>query len=81
MQVQVGMVVRATAGKEQDGFYVVTRLEDGFVWLADGKHRTLEKPKRKNMRHIRPTRHVWELDGMTDRALRRKLRDTLQGGN
>ncbi len=75
MQLKIGMVVCATAGKEKDSFYVVTQLDGNAVYLADGKHRTLEKPKRKNVRHIRPTSTVWELDGLTDRALRRKLQE------
>ncbi len=75
MQLQVGMVVCATAGKEKDNYYVVTELDGKAVYLADGKHRTLTKPKRKNVRHIRPTAQVLELTGLTDRALRRKLQE------
>ena len=75
MQLQKGMVVRATAGKEQGGFYLVTALEGQFVSLADGRRRPLEKPKRKNVRHIAPTHTVWETEGLTDRELRRRLHD------
>lgn len=83
MQLQVGMVVCATAGKEKDNYYVVTQLDGNAVYLADGKHRTLEKPKRKNVKHIRLTSAVWELNGLTDRALRRKLNEcnATLGGN
>ena len=42
MQLQAGMVVQATAGKEQNGFYLVTALEGHCALLADGKHRPLE---------------------------------------
>lgn len=75
MQLQRGMVVCATAGKEKDNYYIVTQLDGKAVYLADGKHRTLSKPKRKNVRHIRPTTEVWELNGLTDKALRRKLQE------
>lgn len=82
MQLQVGMVVCATAGKEKDNFYIVTQLDGRAVYLADGKHRTLSKPKRKNVKHIRPTTEIWELKEITDRALRRKLqeRNAILGG-
>ena len=73
MRLEIGRVVRCIAGKEQDGFYIVTGLEDGFVLLADGKHRPLGKPKRKNVKHIRSTDTVWEVGGLTDRALRKRL--------
>jgi ribosomal protein L14E/L6E/L27E len=75
MELQVGMVVCAAAGKEKDNFYIVTGMDGRFVYLADGKHRTLSKPKRKNVRHIRLTQTVWELEGLTDKALRRRLRE------
>ena len=76
-------MVCAAAGKEKDNFYIVTGMDGRFVYLADGKHRTLEKPKRKNVRHIRLTGTVWELEGLTDKALRRRLREcnAEQGGN
>lgn len=75
MQLQVGMVVCATAGKEKDNFYIVTGLDCNTVYLADGKHRTLDKPKRKNVKHIRLTTEVWDMNGLTDKALRRRLRE------
>jgi ribosomal protein L14E/L6E/L27E len=75
MQLTVGMVVCATAGKEKDSFYVVTQLDGNAVYIADGKHRTLEKPKRKNVRHIRATNTVWELSGLTNRSLRHRLHE------
>lgn len=82
MQFQVGMLVRATAGKEQDGFYLVTALGQGFALIADGKRRTLAKPKRKNIRHLAPTGTVWETEGLTDKALRTRLREyAAKGGN
>ena len=76
-----GRVVLCIAGKEKGSFYVVTGSEAGFVFLADGKHRTLDKPKRKNIRHIRLTDTVWEIAGLTDRMLRRQLSEYTQGGN
>ena len=80
MQLQRGMVVRCTAGKEQNGFYLVTAVEGSYVMLADGKRRPLDKPKRKNIRHIRLTDTVWETEGLTDRALRRKLQELSDKG-
>ena len=71
-----GQVVRSAAGHDKDGSFVVVRVEpDGYCAIADGKRRTLERPKRKNPRHLRPTRQWVELrDIASDRALRRILR-------
>ena len=54
-----GTVVIAAAGKEKGGFYVVTQVLDSrFVLIADGKRRPLEKPKKKNVAHLKRTNHV-----------------------
>ena len=80
MQLQTGMVVCVSAGKEQNQFFVIVRQEDSFVWIADGKHRTLEKPKRKNKKHVRATSTIWNLHDMTNKSLRCRLREH-KGGN
>lgn len=80
MQLQVGMVVRACAGKESGEIYLIVRQDASSVWLADGKHRTLQKPKRKNPKHVRPSSVLWNPDGLTDKALRQKLH-LLKEGN
>ena len=48
-----GEVVQSVQGRDEGRFYVVVRAENAFVWVADGKKRTLANPKRKNLRHVR----------------------------
>lgn len=79
MQLQIGTVVCAVAGKEKDNFYLIVRTDGHFIYLADGRHRTMEKPKRKNPKHVRPTQFCWNPDGLTDKALRQKLRLLKEG--
>ncbi len=80
MQLQTGMVVLVSAGKEKNGCYLIIRTDEKFVWIANGKDRTLQNPKRKNPRHVRPSGLIWNPDGMTDKMLRQKLR-VLKEGN
>ena len=49
---QVGQVVKATAGRDKGSFFAVTYAAGAEVYIADGKTRRLGKPKRKNARHI-----------------------------
>lgn len=71
---QTGCVVISAAGKDRDGWMVVVRRDDSFVWVADGRHRRLETPKRKNPRHLRLTPYWVEEPSMaTNRELRRAL--------
>ncbi|OUM87967.1 MAG: hypothetical protein BAA01_11080 [Bacillus thermozeamaize] len=50
-----GQVVLVTQGRDAGTFALVIRVEDErFVWIADGNKRRFDKPKKKNIRHIRP---------------------------
>ncbi len=40
------------AGHDKDSIYVIVKEEANMVYLADGKYKPLEKPKRKNKKHI-----------------------------
>ncbi|MCC8130465.1 MAG: KOW domain-containing RNA-binding protein [Ruminococcus sp.] len=75
MNVVKGSVVRSLAGRDRGGYFVAVDVTDRFVTIADGKERKLSSPKRKNVRHISPTSHVIELSGMTDKKLKRLLRE------
>ncbi|MBC8585961.1 KOW domain-containing RNA-binding protein [Youxingia wuxianensis] len=84
MPIGIGCVVKATAGRDADGFYVVCGIENGFVLLADGKRRKLEKPKKKNVKHVRKTNMQLDLNVITtDKGLRRALSplNVNEGGN
>ena len=45
-------LARSMSGHDKGRFYVVIKEEDGYVYLADGVLKTLEKPKKKNLKHI-----------------------------
>ncbi len=68
-----GSVVKSLAGRDQGGYYVAVEAEDRFVFIADGEERKLEKPKRKNVKHISPTRRVIDVTDLTNKKLKRLL--------
>ena len=73
MNVVKGSVVKALAGRDQGRFFVAVAAEDRCVYIADGKERRLENPKRKNVKHISPTGTAVDMTDMTDKKLRRIL--------
>lgn len=75
MELTVGTVVRAIAGRDRDGYFVVTGREGAFVTIADGKSRPIGQPKRKNIKHLRATRKTILLHEITDKKLRAALRE------
>ena len=45
-------VVISKAGRDQGKLFYVLQAQDGYLVLADGKIRRIEKPKRKKQRHV-----------------------------
>lgn len=80
MEIKKGKVVISSAGHDSGRWMVVVREDEGYVFIADGKERKLEAPKKKNIKHIRVTSKYLELEGMTNKKLRQAL-CTLAGGN
>lgn len=51
----IGTVVLSKAGHDKDKLFVVIEVCDSdYVMIADGKTRTLAKPKRKKIKHLKP---------------------------
>ena len=46
-------VVVSTAGRDCGSLFYVIGIEEEYLLLSDGRGRTLEKPKRKRLRHVR----------------------------
>ncbi|SHI49277.1 KOW domain-containing RNA-binding protein [Parasporobacterium paucivorans] len=51
-QYEIGTLVFSRAGHDKDNLYVIISEEPEYVFLADGKIKTIENPKKKNKKHI-----------------------------
>ena len=52
MEVDKSSLVVSKAGRDQGQLFYVIDEDEQYVYLADGKSRRLEKPKRKKRKHI-----------------------------
>ena len=51
--IRLGQLVSSKAGRDHGDFYlIVGKAEDRFLLLADGRMRTIQRPKKKNIRHL-----------------------------
>ena len=50
--VEISDVVVSTAGRDKGKWFYVIHEEPMYLYLANGKDRTLDKPKRKKRKHI-----------------------------
>lgn len=69
-----GMVVKSMAGHDSGSYYAVMRVENGFAYIADGKRRKAEAPKKKNPLHLQKTSAVIDVTDITNKKLRTALR-------
>lgn len=71
---KIGSIVRSTAGKNQDRFFVVVSMEQDCALVCDGRKRKLDHPKRKKCKHLEDTEHQLDLSAVTtNKQLRKAL--------
>ena len=52
MEVDKSSLIVSTAGRDKGQLFYVIDTDEQYVYLADGKSRKLEKPKRKKRKHV-----------------------------
>ena len=50
--INISDVVVSTAGRDSGNWFYVIREDPVYLFLANGKDRTLDKPKRKKRKHV-----------------------------
>lgn len=59
LELQVGQLIFSKAGRDQGQAYLVWRIVDNqFIEVVDGYRRRVERPKRKNSKHVTPVNQV-----------------------
>lgn len=53
---EYGTLAISKAGHDKNMVYVIIKEEAEYVYLVDGKMRSLDRPKRKNKKHISPVK-------------------------
>ncbi len=65
----VGMFALSLSGHDKGAMYIIIKEEKDSVYLSDGALKPIEKPKKKNKKHVQPVK-----SGM-DEALADKLQN------
>lgn len=73
-EIRKGMLALSRAGHDAGALYVITEADDTYVYLVDGRIRTLDKPKKKKHRHIQVICRTVDIAGADDAKIRRELR-------
>ncbi len=51
-QIKKGMFARSLAGHDKGQLYVIWEYDETFVYLTDGRIRTLDRLKKKKRKHV-----------------------------
>ncbi len=69
-----GQLVRSRAGRDKGKHYLVLKIwDEKTVLLVNGKNRTLDKPKKKNIIHLQKYRR--KVDDFTERLAAKEIND------
>lgn len=60
MELSIGQVVFSKRGRDKKHPFIVFEVEGDFLFLADGKTRPVEKPKKKKIKHVQPVNYIDE---------------------
>jgi ribosomal protein L14E/L6E/L27E len=75
----VGQVVISKAGRDKGYLLVIVSVRGEAVFVCDGRERPLQKPKRKNPKHIALTNICLDETAMAGNRALRKALTCLQG--
>lgn len=80
----VGMFALSRAGHDRDEIYIIINEESEYVYLADGKNRTVDRPKKKNKKHIQVIKKIKlekPSDGFQDLEIKRAIKKYKEEAN
>ena len=79
-----GMLAVSKAGRDRGSLYVIIEEAGEYVYLADGRKRTISRPKRKNRKHIQIIKKIRmekPQDGYRDLEIKRTIKKYQEEAN
>ncbi|SFA93339.1 hypothetical protein SAMN05216249_10556 [Acetitomaculum ruminis DSM 5522] len=52
IDIKIGMLAVSKAGHDKDKVYMITKIDNDYLYLCDGYTRNLERPKKKKYKHV-----------------------------
>ena len=74
-----GAVVKSIAGRESGELFIIMNVDKDYAYLANGKSRPIESPKKKNFKHLhllcKSENSGLDLENITNAHLIKYLKD------
>ena len=71
---KAGRIARSIAGHDRGKVYFIIDVDDAYVYLADGRIRTLDKLKKKKKKHVQLILREYDISDATDVSIKRLLK-------
>ena len=75
MTYETGMLARSKAGHDTGAVYVIIDCDETYVFLADGRIRTLNRLKKKKKKHVQIICRKYDVAALDDAGIRRTLKE------
>jgi ribosomal protein L14E/L6E/L27E len=72
---RAGMLAKSKAGHDAGRIYVITDTDGAYVYLADGRLRTVGRPKKKKARHVQLICEEHDVSAADDVQIKRILKE------
>lgn len=78
LEMKRGMIVKSQAGHDKTQLFVIISVEGEYVYLADGKCKTMDHLKKKKKKHVQPTNYIDEFVMNSERIEDSQVRKLLK---
>jgi len=73
LELKKGQIARALAGRDKNKFFIIMDFKENYAWICDGKRRSLEKFKKKNLKHLALTNTITDINLLNNNKFIRKI--------
>ena len=75
---EAGMLARSKAGHDKAKMYIIKEVDDTYVYLVDGRIRTLVHPKKKKKKHVQIGHSKYNMKELDDAGIRKLIKDWMK---
>ena len=81
---EAGMLARSKAGHDKAQMYIIKEVDDTYVYLVDGRIRTLgqqrkiDNPKKKKKKHVQIVHGIYNMKELDDAGIRKLIKDWMK---
>ncbi len=75
VKLDTGMLVKSLAGHDKDGIYIISKVDNDYVYLVDGRLRTYDNMKKKKQKHIQVISDTIIIEETTNEVVKRRIKE------